>query len=94
MAGRLLLDDGFNRQVELSQEIHGSGAYVETSQIIASFTFYDAVTLFRVSSERDTITLNISFNDIETLYAALKEYQQHTASLSSDPLADLDEHPF
>ena len=94
MAGRLLFDEGFNRQVELSQEIHGSGSYVETCQVIVSFTSYNIATLFRVSSEQDTITLNLSFDDVETLYTALQQYKHATASLDSSSLGDLDEHPF
>ena len=93
MAGRLLVDDGFNRQVELSQEVRGSGLYIETCQVIASFTSYKTATLFRVSSEQDTVTLNVSFDDVETLYTALQEYKQAIASLDSS-LGDLDEHPF
>ncbi len=94
MAGRLLLDEGYNRQVELSQVVHGSGSYASFRQVIASFSGDTTAWLHHVSSEQETVVFELSFEDIETLFAALQEYKQAVASLDSNAVASLDDYPF
>lgn len=93
MAGRLLFEDGFgSRQVELSQVVHGFGTYATFRQLIVSLSNEDAVCLYAIESEQETVKIEMSAQDVETLYAALQEYKQVVASLGD--LGDLDEHPF
>ncbi len=94
MAGRLLLDEGFNRQVELSQVVHGTGSYATFRQVVASFSNETTAYLYHIASEQETMMFELSFEDIETLHAALQEYQAVVALLVAQATDDIGDYPF
>lgn len=94
MAGRILLDEGYNRQVELSQSVSGAGSYATFRQVIASFGNLTSVYLYHIANGQDTIVFDLSFEDIETLHAALQEYKQAIAQFDSQATDDIGDYPF
>jgi len=93
MAGRILDTDGNLRSFEISHTFTEERFGVRTSarQVVACFS-PQCVTLLSYPANSEMVHFPLSFEDVQTLYTVMQEYQQFL--LAGDGLAESEDFPF